>query len=290
MKKLRIFQKGWNYRQDGPGNRLVYHLQGCNFHCPWCANPEGMPAEGTILVRKDKLIPAVCPHGAIHGDKLDRKICCECESRECVNVNLNQGIELSCKDFSCEQLLEEVLASRHLFHSGGGVTLSGGEPTIQYDAVKHFLSLLKAEGINTAIETNGSHPELEELYSVIDTLIIDWKHFDSDRAFREVGSKTSVVLENISRAAEGHGNLLVRITLVPGFNSAKDDIIQFLSILQELPGEHLAVEFLAYHEFCRVKWEECGMDYKMNVSRDIREDIAGYESLFRKAGINMVRT
>jgi len=290
MEQLRIFQKGWNYRQDGPGNRLVYHLQGCNLHCPWCANPEGMLPEGVLMVKNDKLIPSVCPHGSIHDGNIDRRLCGRCSSMECVTTNLNQGIRLSYKVNSCESLFQEVMASKHLFHSGGGITLSGGEPTVQYDAVRYFLRLLKEEGINTTIETNGSHPELSGLFPLIDMLIIDFKHYDTDRAHSVVGVKNGVVISNISRAAKEHGNVLIRITLIPEFNDTMDDMLQFLSILRNLPQEHVVIEFLSYHEYGRVKWEECGMKYKMHVARGFKEDIAGYESLFRKAGMNVIRT
>ncbi|OGV67759.1 MAG: hypothetical protein A2283_12385 [Lentisphaerae bacterium RIFOXYA12_FULL_48_11] len=287
---MKIFQKGWNFSQDGPGNRLVYHLQGCNLHCPWCTNPEGMLPEGTLLVRKDKLLPSVCPHGAIYNGKIDRRICAQCSSRECVTVNLNQGIRLSYSMYSCVQLLHEVISSKHLFHNGGGVTLSGGEPSLQYDAVRHFLGLLKANEINTVVETNGSHSKLSALFPLIDMLIIDLKHYDVGKGLSVVGVNNNVVLGNISRAAEEHGNLLIRITLIPGFNSTGDDIVHFLSLLKLLPREHLAIEFLHYHEYGRVKWEECGMEYKMNITGGVKEDITEYESLFRQAGMNVIRT
>ena len=96
--ELRIFQKGFNYSQDGPGNRLVYHLQGCNLRCPWCANPEGLSVEG--------------------GER-----------------------------YPVEALVQEVLRSRAMFFDGGGVTLTGGEVTLQFDALKELLTRLHAEGV-----------------------------------------------------------------------------------------------------------------------------------------------
>ena len=63
--KLKVFQKGFNYSQDGRGNRLVWHLQGCNMHCPWCANPEGMPPEGVLMTDPEQLAVSCCPRGAV---------------------------------------------------------------------------------------------------------------------------------------------------------------------------------------------------------------------------------
>ena len=72
MEKIRIFQKGFNYSQDGQGNRLVYHLQGCNMKCPWCANPEGMKMEGALYLDKDWIQDELCPKGAVKEKVLDR--------------------------------------------------------------------------------------------------------------------------------------------------------------------------------------------------------------------------
>jgi len=290
MRKLKIFQKGWNLQQDGPGNRLVYHLQGCNLACPWCANPEGIAAGGQLIARKEKLLPEVCPHGAIRGQAVDKKVCATCKARECITLNPNEGIKLSCKEYSVNELMDEVRASRHLFHGGGGVTLSGGEPTIQFESTRAFLDELKAEGIGSAVETNGTHPRLPDLFPLIDTLIIDLKHYDDAKAKKAVGQGNKAVLKNISLAAELHGCVWLRITLIPGFNSSPDDIEQFVLLVSGLPQKHLSVELLSYHEYGRVKWEQCGMNYNMNCSAIPKQNVAEYESKFRKAEINVVRT
>ena len=290
MRALKIFQKGWNLGQDGPGNRLVYHLQGCNLVCPWCANPEGITAKGELIIRRDRLLSEVCPHGAIREQVLDRKVCKTCEAMECVTLNPNEGIRLSCVDYSVSELMEEVRASRHLFHGGGGVTLSGGEPTVQFKAVRAFLEELKAEGVNTTVETNGTYPGLPELFPLIDTLIIDLKHYDNAKAKKTVGQGNKTVLENISRATESHGCVWLRITLIPGFNSSPADIEQFVSLVSKLPQKHLSVELLSYHEYGRVKWEQCGMKYNMNCTAITKQNVAEYELLFRQAGVNVIRT
>ena len=107
--KLSIFKKGFNYGQDGPGNRLVYHLQGCTMHCAWCSNPEGMAVKGTLLVDAPRLVATVCPHGAIGEGVLDRERCAACTARECLKENRNQGIRLSSRSCEVAELVAEEL-------------------------------------------------------------------------------------------------------------------------------------------------------------------------------------
>ena len=122
---MRIFQKGFNFSQDGPGNRLVYHLQGCNMKCIWCSNPEGMDMCGG-------------------------------------------------KEYSILEIFDEIMSSKMMFFSGGGVTFTGGEATIQYDELLTLMKKLKQASVHTAIETNGTSKKLQELLLYVDYLIMDF--------------------------------------------------------------------------------------------------------------------
>jgi pyruvate formate lyase activating enzyme len=261
---IRLFQKGWSFRQDGPGNRLVWHLQGCNLRCPWCANPEGLAPAGTLLVNARHLVPAVCPEGAIQGERLDRAVCARCmgggRRPVCLTVNRNLGVRLSASEHAVSALVAEARAALPLCHSGGGVTLSGGEPTLQFEAVKELLVALRAAGVHAALETNGTHPRLPELFPWVSTLILDLKHHDPARMKAVVGAEGATVLSNL-RAAAHHAELWVRVTLVPGFNDAPADLEGFAALFLSLPRERLRVEVLGYHPFARSKWEATGQRY-----------------------------
>ena len=166
---MKIFQKGFNYSQDGPGNRLVYHLKGCNFRCLWCSNPEGLEPEGGIIYTPDEMV-------------------------------------------------REILRARPMFFDGGGVTFTGGECTLQFDELLYVLKNVRKEGINTAIETNGSHVRLPELSLYVDCLMMDVKHVDPGIHKEQTGADVANTLNNYKILAKT-GPLHVRIPLIKHFNS-----------------------------------------------------------------------
>lgn len=240
---LRVFQKGFNFSQDGPGNRLVYHLQGCNLRCPWCSNPEGLA--------------------------------------------LNGGTQSS-----IDELVEEVRRSRMMFFDGGGVTLTGGEVTMQFHAVKEFLTLLHQEGIHTCIETNGICKRLPELFPVLDLLIMDVKHHDTEAHTAVTGLPNHFTLENIAAALAAEQPLALRIPLIGGFNASEADAHAFAVLFQRLgvPGK-ATVELLTYHEYGKDKYASLGMDYTMTADAKVsRERLRVYKEILEAAGLTLINT
>jgi pyruvate formate lyase activating enzyme len=284
--EIKIFQTGWNYSQDGPGNRLLYHFQGCNFTCPWCSNPEGCPPEGVLFIRSELLRPEVCPRGAVSREGLDRRICETCSGRECLTVHRNQGIRFSCKSYSTEELIRQAVESKPLFFDGGGVTVTGGEATLQFRALKELLRGLKAEGIHTALETNGSHAGLCDLLPDLDLLILDLKHWDFEKARSVIGNRAAHVWDNLKKACESGTKVLARITVIPGFNDSEEDMVEFACRLHSYAGlENFRFELLYYHQYGREKWEAIGKDYngpEDGISEESKSIIGG---IFEGRGI-----
>lgn len=240
---MRIFQKGFNYSQDGPGNRLVYHLQGCNLHCPWCSNPEGLALSG--------------------------------------------GVE-----YSVDQLVEEVQRSKMMFFDGGGVTLTGGEVTMQFDDVKDFLTRLYREGIHTCIETNGICKRLPELFPVLDLLIMDIKHYDPQRHRAITGLPNDFTVENISAALAQDQPLALRIPLIGCFNGDERDAKGFAALFEMLQiGNKATVELLPYHEYGKDKYKALGFAYTMTEKAKIsKAQLAKYQAILEDAGITVIHT
>ena len=240
---IRVFQKGFNFSQDGPGNRLVYHLQGCNLRCPWCSNPEGLGRDGG-------------------------------------------------KDYSVEALVEETLRSSMLFFDGGGVTLTGGEVTMQFDEVKALLTRLHANGIHTCIETNGISKRLPELFPVLDMLIMDIKHYDTDIHQAITGLPNTTTIENIQKACVAGQSLALRIPLIGGFNATADDAYGFAELFHRLGlNDSTTIELLPYHEYGKDKYRALGMEYKMTEGARISpSQLDNFLNILKNAGFHIVKT
>ncbi len=251
--KIKILHKGFNFSQDGPGNRLVYHLQGCNFFCPWCSNPESIAREGTKMT--------------VDGKEKN-----------------------SCTEHDTEEVFAEILSGKMLMFSGGGVTFTGGEPTLQYDALKELLLRCKEAGINTAIETNASHPSFSQLSELIDYMIVDLKHYDTEKHKKVIGTSNGKTIENIKEVSKKRDQLLIHIPLVGGFNSTPVDAENFAELIRSFGNEKIQVEVLKYHEYGKDKWTQCGMEYKMTDGHVTDEEYTEFVDVLKKNGISIIKT
>lgn len=240
--KLKYFGRGFNYSQDGQGNRLVYHLKGCNMHCPWCSNPEGMSFRGDAM------------------------------------------------EIDTEQLVREAVRSKPMFFGGGGVTFTGGEATAQAEALTEALAGLKDNGIDTAIETNGTYKNLPDLLPYIDHLIIDLKHPDGKICREVTGVGCENTKENIKAALLTGKDTLVRIPLINSFNNTADATEGFKEFFSAIKSDTLRVEVLKYHEYGRDKWQKLGLEYKMKDAFVTEDDRRSLEDMLEGIGITVVRT
>lgn len=249
--KIKIFQKGFNYSQDGRGNRLVLHLQGCNMKCPWCSNPEGMQPEGIVIKGR-----------------------------------------MSCKEYELEELVKECAGARPMFFDGGGVTLTGGEISMQFESVKELLEKLGEQEIHRTIETNGSHPRMAELIPYVDQWIMDIKHYEEEKHREWIGISNRWTLKNMETVSELHPDVLLRVPLIPGFNDSKEDAYGFARLFREKIRDkiHTKVEFLEYHEYGREKWAQCGKEYTMKQGRLPPGTREYFEKIMTEQGIYCIRT
>jgi pyruvate formate lyase activating enzyme len=279
---MRIFARGWSEGFDGPGRRLVYYLKGCNFRCLWCGNPESIAAEPELLFYPEKSAFAAqaCPRGAVRGESLDRGACARCINRPCVSEWRDRAFELAGKEISAAEIVDEAQSRRAMLGKDGGVTFSGGEPSLQMDALLEAAAALREKGIAVAVETNASSPRFHELSGRFDTIICDLKCVSAELHRRITGADNRGALANLS---SGSG-INLRIPLIRELNFTAEErerIFQFL--LRSRPD---TVGFLRLHRLGLPKYKALGLSCEAeSLTPPERLDVEVYCLRLKEEGI-----
>lgn len=226
--KGRIFDIQKYSIHDGPGIRTIVFLKGCSLRCKWCSNPEGQRYE--------------------------------IEQMQFAGENKVIG-----RDVTVRELLEELKKDIPYYkRSGGGVTLSGGEATLQPAFAIALLRALKELGIDTAIETAGyqKFEIIKEYLPYLDHVLMDIKHMDSDKHKAFTKQPNGLILENARKIAESGADLTIRVPVIFGFNDTVSEISQIAAFAKTLPGvKHL--HLLPYHRMGEDKYSGLGRTYDL---------------------------
>lgn len=241
---------------DGPGIRTTLFLKGCNVNCAWCHNPEGIPYKQMLSYNAGKCIgcrgcETVCPQ-KVHTfesveHQVDRGRCSFCE--KCLEICPAEALEVLGEKMKAEEAVKQLLRDKNYFTGEGGITISGGEAMLQHQFVKAVLKGVKEQGVNTALETNGTLPyeRYEEVLPYVDVFLVDYKVTDPEVYRKYVGGDNRRVEENIRRLYNMGAKIRIRCPIIPGVNAVKEHFQKIAQLTKELPGLEGA-ELLPYHK------------------------------------------
>jgi pyruvate formate lyase activating enzyme len=264
---------------DGAGIRTLVFFKGCPLACAWCSNPEGQAYSAELAYARDRCIGtgecdcclSACAARAIGraGDgkvEIDRELCDDCG--ECARACPSKALEMSGERVSVEDVIRAVEEDGGFYvRSGGGLTLSGGEPLSQAAFVKQLLVTARRRGLDTAIETSGlcSWEALEDVAPEVDQIFYDIKCIDAERHRRATGVSNQVILGNFRELRKRFPDraVVVRTPVIPGFNDSAEEIQAIVEFVESAGGAS-AYELLPYHRFGEPKYGKLGRAYPLD--------------------------
>ncbi len=284
---------------DGFGIRTTVFLKGCPLRCKWCCNPEGQKYEPELKYTAQKCTGCMecvgaCPEGAIRpvetedGKKIvaiDRSKCTNC--LKCVEACYTGALDSFGKLYTVNELYDVVRKDVSYYRSsGGGVTVGGGEATVQADFALAFIRKCKQNFIHVAVDTCGYtvSERAFEVLSEADLLLYDIKGMDAAVHEKNTGKSNELILENLRKLDAKGIPSIIRLPLIPGYNDYDETIRATAAFLSEL--KHVVrVDLMNYHEYGRVKYEQLGMPYPVEAKPLPQERLDEIGAIFAERGI-----
>lgn len=253
---------------DGPGIRTTVFLKGCPLRCQWCHNPEGLSPEPVLAFTEHQCVHCgacvtACAQGvhtvAANSHGVDRTRCRTCG--ECVQVCPTRGLEIIGREMTVAEVLGEILRDEPFYKtSGGGMTLSGGEPLAQADFSLELLKAARGRDLHCAVETCGAvSPEvINRVRPWVDLFLFDLKETDPQKHVEFTGVKNDLILANLRALHDAGAAIILRLPLVPGLNERPDHLRAVEEIVHSLPNLK-GTERMAYHPLGESKWARLGL-------------------------------
>ena len=279
---------------DGPGIRTIIFLKGCPLNCLWCSNPESQDPSPILITRDIKcklcgVCAEVCPNEAISVNKVEGRTinwlaCNQC--LKCVDACIFKSLNICGENKNVEEILNEVLRDKTFYdNSGGGVTLSGGEPLQQWEFALNLCKVFKENQIHTALETTGHVPweHFKKVLEYIDLVLFDIKHTDPEKHREGTGKDNKLILDNL-RKISGKAIIWIRMPLIAEYNNSTENMTSLVNLAKEVGAEKISL--LPFHEGGKSKCKQIGRSYAIPEAKSPTEDnITELQKLIISMGI-----
>lgn len=280
---------------DGPGIRTTVFLKGCPLACKWCSNPESQFDKVQILYDVKKCVNCntcvnTCNQNAISMTdqhiQIDTNKCIGC--LQCVHNCPYQALSYEGEYKSIEEIVSTCLQDKDFYEeSNGGVTISGGEGMSQPMFLKELIKTLKKHNIHVAIETTGYIKKeiFQEIAPMLDLLLFDVKHYDSELHYRGTKVHNELILSNLTWAIQQGIDVLPRIPVIPEFNASLEDAKGLADAL--IKAGATRVQLLPFHQFGEKKYELLNRPYAYKNKKALYpEDLEEYQHIFLDKGLH----
>lgn len=295
-----IFNIQRDSTEDGPGIRTTVFLKGCSMRCPWCHNPEGIKPFPELVWYESRCIGdakcvKACPRNAItitmDGVAIDRTRCDTCE--QCAGVCPANALEVLGKSSTAAEIAAAVLRDRVFYQkSGGGVTISGGEPSLQAGFSFTLMQLIRKEGIHVALDTCGgiSWETLSPLVKLADLVLYDIKLLDKEKHKRYTGISLDLVLENARNIAKQEKPMWVRTPVIPGYTDSEENIRGIARLIADKLPTVERFDILAFNNTCMMKYRRLDQPWLLEGKGPVTEKkMELLAAAAQKEGLEFVR-